>query len=276
MNPSATLLELRPGIFQLSTGDQNGYLIDLGSGSKADEATWVWIDPGPREAVEELVAASADLLGKDLARLGLLVASHLDSTSLGALPELCRKAPKTKILMTQETWNFASLTGIPEARVAIAERFRNGFRLPQAGHGLEILLTPYAQYTAAFLLYESRSGSLFSADFLAGKRDRGRASAWADDCDWPQVAAFQMRHMPCSAALAWSLERIAALPKLEFLCPHHGGMLRGDVLRRFLTRLRTLKVGADLLESPSDERKSASSMADLTFAGQPSCPPPTS
>ena len=262
--------QLGPGIYLLSTGAQQGYLVDLALGSGGNGSTWVWIDPGPAEALPDLLEKTRELLGPELERLALLVASHLDPDALGAIPELCRRARRARVMMPQETWNFASLTGIPEARVVIAERFRHGFRLPETGRGFDVVLTPYSQYTAAFLLYEPQSATLFSADLLAGGGDvQSAAPRWATDCDWPRVAAYQMRHMPCSAAIRWSLEQIAALPRLELICPHHGGLLRGEVMRSFLARLGELPVGADLLAGPGEAAPNLVSSA----AAPPSCQP---
>lgn len=267
-DPPVRLSELAPGLFCLASGAQNGFLLDLGAETGAEGPTWVWIDPGPAEKTAALLEKARPLLGEHLENLGLLVVSHLDSAALGAVPELCRRAPRARVMMTQETWNFAALTGIPEVRVAIAERYRQGFRLSGDTRPLEVVLTPYAQYTAAFLLYDPHSATLFSADLLAGGRgadDHGEL--WARACDWPRVAAFQMHHMPCAAALRWSLERIDALPRLDRVCPHHGGLLQAEVLTSFLSHLRSLRVGADLLPGAEVEFFSREN------AVPPSCPP---
>lgn len=264
------LSALAPGLFCLASGAQNGFLLDLGQEPEAEGPSWVWIDPGPAEITAALLETARPLLGEQLEKLGLLVVSHLDSAALGAVPELCRRAPRARVMMTQETWNFAALTGIPEARVAIAERYRQGFRLSGDGRPLEVLLTPYAQYTAAFLLYDPHSATLFSADLLAGGRDvDDNGELWARACDWPRVAAFQMHHMPCATALRWSLERIHALPRLDRVCPHHGGLLQGEVLTSFMSHLGSLRVGADLLPGAEAELFSGRS------AAPPSCPPGT-
>lgn len=263
MSTGVLLTPLAPGLFCLASGAQNGFLLDLGTDTGTESPSWVWIDPGPAEKTAELLAAAQPLLGENLEKLGLLVVSHLDSAALGAVPELCRRAPRAKVMMTQETWNFAALTGIPESRVAIAERYRQGFRLAGEGRSLETILTPYAQYTAAFLLYDPHTGTLFSADLLAGGRAVDDPGIWARACDWPRVAAFQMHHMPCSTALRWSLERISALPRLERVCPHHGGLLTGAVLSTFLDHLGSLKVGADLLPGA----------AEAEWLSRPAAPP---
>ncbi|MCG8454953.1 MAG: hypothetical protein MI919_01630, partial [Holophagales bacterium] len=206
--PSIAVDRPARGVVRLSGESRNGqgrrrwssHLLELGG-------RWVWIDPGPAEAREPLLATAGEILGS-WDHLGLVVVTCLENEALGNLPEVLSAGQRALALMTLECWSFVELMEVPVDRVLLAGRYRDGLRLGASGARLDIVLHPYIQFTGAFLVREPESGSLFTGGLLASSG----LGPWTSDGDWPAIEEYARRHMPCRSALRWSVDRIRTLP----------------------------------------------------------------
>jgi flavorubredoxin len=226
--------------------DHNSYLLRLSAEPPGDAAPhWLWVDPGGADRLAALEPPVRRLMGDDAPLL--VVATGLAEGAVGALPAVMEHFPQALLLTNFDTWNFLSITGVPEERVRLVERYRPGLRFPGIDRGLQVVANPYGQFTGALLLFEPRSGCLLSGELLAGEAGEARPTLFATQEDWPAIRQLQERRMPCNAALRWTLDRVRQLEGLRWICPQSGPLLHGEVLPDFLRRLEGLPVGADLL-----------------------------
>lgn len=206
------------------------------------------IDPGGTAEFSEVSAKILSLLG-DLQKINLISVNHQDPDVCGSVPLLAsRFATRSLILMTEDTWRLVAMTGLPRERVRYVEKYGGKLSFPQIGHTLEIILSPYCHFTGAFLLFEPRTGCLFTGDLFAGVTlDEQMYPLFATEHNWSGISFFHERYMPCNVALRWIVGKIRQLQGVKMICPQHGSIIPEALIPEFLDRMENLLVGADLL-----------------------------
>ena len=245
-------IEIAPDIFWVSPRQEgrllycNSYLLRLRG--EDEKAVNLLVDPGGTAEFNSVSAKTLKLIG-DFKNLGTITANHQDPDVVGSLPMLMnRLVPHAYVLMTEDTWRLLAMTGIPKDRVRFVERFGGAVRYPAVDRTLQIILSPYCHFTGAFLIFEPRSGCLFTGDLFAGvSMDEAMYPLYATDHHWAGIRFFHERYMPCNAALRWIVGKIRQLEGLEMICPQHGSIIPKELIPEFLDRLENLRVGADLL-----------------------------
>jgi glyoxylase-like metal-dependent hydrolase (beta-lactamase superfamily II) len=226
----------------------NSYLLRLGDPAPGGKAINFLIDPGGTAEFDQVAGKVTEVVGS-FQRVSIVSGNHQDPDVVGSLPLVVnRLAPKSLVLLTEDTWRLIALTGIPKDRVRFVERYRGGLRFPAVDRELKIIPSPYCHFTGAFLIFEPRSGCLFTGDLFAGvTMDREMYPLIATEHHWAGIRFFHERYMPCNAALRWIVQKIRQIEGLRMICPQHGSIVPEELIPEFLDRMESLQVGADLL-----------------------------
>lgn len=224
----------------------NSYLVQLDGPS--GRTMNLLIDPGGTAEFSDVSAKVIKVVG-DLQKINIVSINHQDPDVCGSLPLLANRfAPQSLMLMTEDTWRLVALTGIPRERVRFVEKYGGKMSFPQISRHLEIIPSPYCHFTGAFLIFEPKSGCLFTGDLFAGvSLDQAMYPLHADEHNWSGIRFFHERYMPCNVALRWIVRKIRQLQGVKMICPQHGSIIPESLIPEFLDRMESLLVGADLL-----------------------------
>lgn len=223
---------------------RNSYLrIFKGSGNVAN----MLIDPGPASDLDDLITKVTHVLG-DISKINMVFINHQDPDVVGNLPYLCKINPRTVVLATEDTWRLVSLN-MPPVSFKAVERFKN-FRVSlntHPSHRMQFIPTPFCHFRGACMVYDLESRILFTGDFMGGIAASG---LMASENNWPGIKAFHQLYMPSNEAIRKSIRSIRELnPPPLMLAPQHGGIIQGELINDFLTRMEELPVGMDIILS---------------------------
>ncbi|USD63953.1 MBL fold metallo-hydrolase [Vibrio sp. SCSIO 43136] len=111
--------------------------------------------------------------------------------------------------------------------------------------GLEIQFVPahYMHSSGNFSVYDPQAKILMSGD-IGAALDSADAPMFVEDFDAhiPKMEYFHRRWMPSNQAKSCWIEQVSRLD-LDMMCPQHGGIFKGDDVKRFLDWLDRLDVG---------------------------------
>ncbi|CAH2030989.1 MBL fold metallo-hydrolase [Trichlorobacter ammonificans] len=246
-------VEISNDIYWVGSGSKsflsrNSYLrIFKGSGNVAN----MLIDPGPSSDLNDLITKTTQVLG-DISKINMLFINHQDPDVVGNLPYLCKINPRNVVLATEDTWRLVSLNS-PQVTFKAVERFKN-FRVSlntQPSHRLQFIPTPFCHFRGACMLYDLESRILFTGDFMGGIAALG---LMATEDNWPGIKAFHQLYMPSNEAIRKAVQKIRELtPAPLMLAPQHGGIIQGELIPEFLSRMEELQVGLDIISSLEDK-----------------------
>ena len=111
------------------------------------------------------------------------------------------------------------------------------------GLPLEMIPAHYLHSSGNFNVYDPGHKILMSGDLGSALEDPG-AAIFVDDFDEhiPKMRGFHQRWLPSNQAKMRWVERVRALD-IEYLCPQHGRIFKGENVKRFIDWLEQLPVG---------------------------------
>jgi serine/threonine-protein kinase len=210
------------------------------------------IDPGPPTDLSVVTQKTSAVLGS-LRRLDFVFLSHPDpDVGAGAAP-IQQRAPRARVVCSEDTFRLAQFYGLDPARFLAVESFEGGRCKLATGHELVFVPTPFCHFQGAVMVYDPESRVLFSGDLFGGARSK--ELGWSDK-SWAGVEIFHQLTMPSRRALELAVERVRRLdPPPTLIAPQHGALVTGDDVPRMLEQVSRMSVGLDLMEpSPLDER----------------------
>jgi flavorubredoxin len=239
-------IEILPGLYWVgaSTGDflrRNVYLrVFAGQGVNYS----VLIDPGPPQDMDAVYRKVCAVV-KGPENVSLITLNHQDPDVGASTPQWLRLNPKIMVLMTEDTWRLAQYFGIERRNFKAVERFTDlSVPLPTS-HVLRFIPTPFCHFRGACMVYDTASRVLFSGDLFGGIAS---TKLYADETSWMGIKAFHQLYMPSNDALKLAVSRIRELdPPPIMIAPQHGGVIRGELIERFLHYLEGLVVGLDII-----------------------------
>lgn len=254
-------IEVRPGIHWVGSRNEdsllhcNPYLLTIDRGSK--QAVNIVIDPGSPSEFKITAPKLISTMG-DLKNLSMITINHQD-------PDVClsgavlgsRFAPNAIYLMTENTWRLVAHTGIRKDRVRFVEKFHGLLSFKDTDRELILIPTPFCHFTGAFAIYDVQNRALFTGDLFGGVTlDASMLPLNAGEDNWKGIRMFHELYMPCNKALVHAVEQFEKLdPPVEVICPQHGSIIEGDLVKEFFGRMKRLKVGADLFSDVEDKKK---------------------
>jgi flavorubredoxin len=190
-----------------------------------------------------------------IVNLSAVFLSHQDPDLTANLPSIMSQAPESILLTSIDTWRLVKMYGIPDKRVNTVEKFSTKtIKVLKTGHRLSVVPARYCHFRGSMMLYDLESKILFSGDFLGGVDTRKGEGIYADEDSWEGIALFHQLYMPSTVALKHTIERISMLdPFPEVIAPQHGDIIKGEFIHKFIGRLSSLTVGAELISEADDQ-----------------------
>jgi len=211
-------------------------------------------DPGTKLDLKMLLPFLEREIG-GISELSAIFLSHQDPDLTSNLAHILSEAPSSIVLTSIDTWRLVKMYGIPDKRVNTVESFSTQIiKVLKTGHRLRIVPARYCHFRGSMMIYDYESRILFSGDFLGGVDTKKEDGIYANETSWEGIALFHQLYMPSTVALRHTIERITMLePFPEIIAPQHGDVIKGEYIHKFLGRLSSLTVGAELI-SEADEQ----------------------
>jgi len=223
-------------------------------------------DPGAKADVPALLDALTEIAG-GVDGVGLIFVSHQDPDVASNAKFLVDNAPWSLVLCSVDAWRLIKLVGVPDNRFYLLDNVSpKPLRVRETGHTVVPVPAPYCHFRGSIMLYDPESRVLFSGDLFAGVDTRRGQGVYADEGSWEGVSLFHQIYMPCNRAVRETLARIEALePFPEVIAPQHGDVIRGPLVREFITRLSRVDVGVDMPGADDADKVLAAAAVDAFF-----------
>jgi len=170
-----------------------------------------------------------------------IFASHQDPDIISSLGLWDQAVPDAKLYSPWMWESFLRHFGMENMEyVPIPDP---GMTLNIDGLPLELVPAHYLHSSGNFNVYDPTHKILMSGDLGAALEDPG-APIFVDDFDEhiPKMRGFHQRWLPSNQAKMRWIERVRGLD-IEFLCPQHGRIFKGENVTRFIDWLEQLPVG---------------------------------
>ncbi|WP_428771222.1 MBL fold metallo-hydrolase [Vibrio sp.] len=212
--------------------DTNQYMI-----VHRDQA--ILLDPGGIE----LFSAMLGCVVKEvpIEHIKYLFASHQDPDIISSLG-LWDKALPSAVLHSPWLWEgFIRHFGMESIEYRPIRD--EGGKIQLAGKEIHFIPAHYMHSSGNFSVYDPEAKIMMSGD-IGAALDKPEAPFFVEDFDGhiAKMEYFHRRWMPSNQAKNDWIERVSKL-EIDMLCPQHGGIFRGDNVKRFLDWLYTLEVG---------------------------------
>lgn len=218
--------------------DTNEYLI-----RGKDES--MLLDPGGTEIFPDVVSAVSRIL--PIEQIKHFLCSHQDPDIFSSLPLWMGMCPQAKIYLSWIWSGFVAHYGheyvsqfvkVPDA----------GQRITVAGKDFQLVPAHYLHSSGNFHLYDPELKVLFSGDVGAAILPPGESPVIVKDFN-AHIAfmePFHKRWMPSEKARDHWLDRVRRL-EINYLCPQHGSIFKGDDIKRFFDWFGGLELGSALV-----------------------------
>ena len=168
-------------------------------------------------------------------------ASHQDPDIISSLGLWDQAIPKAQLYAPWMWEGFLKHFGMQSMEYeAIPDR---GMKLQIDKLQLEFIPAHYLHSSGNFNVYDPENKVLMSGDIGAALEEPG-APVFVEDFDHhiQFMRGFHQRWMPSNRAKLQWVERVRTLD-IEYLCPQHGRVFRGDDVGRFIDWFEQLQVG---------------------------------
>jgi len=215
--------------------DTNEYLI-------VGENEALFCDPGGTEIFPQVVSAVSGIL--PLEKIRHFLCSHQDPDVFSSLPLWMGLCPEATIHLSWVWKTFVAHYGHE-----YVDRFQplpdEGGRIYLGRREFEFVPAHYLHSSGNFHLYDPALKVLFTGDVGAALLPEGTTSLFVEDFGQhvSYMEAFHRRWMPSERARDVWLERVRAL-EIDFLCPQHGSIFRGEDVGKFLDWFAGLSLGS--------------------------------
>lgn len=170
-----------------------------------------------------------------------IFASHQDPDIISSLGLWDQAVPDAKLYSPWIWESFIRHFGMENMEfVAIPDP---GMTINVDGLQLELIPAHYMHSSGNFNVYDPVHKILMSGD-IGAALEEDCAPIFVDDFDEhiPKMRGFHQRWMPSNQAKMRWIERVRSLD-IEFMCPQHGRIFKGENVTRFIDWLEQLQVG---------------------------------
>lgn len=216
--------------------DTNEYIIVSG-----EEA--YLMDPGGTEIFPHVLGAVAEHI--NISQIKAFFSTHQDPDIMSSLPLWLGLTPDAKIYLPWLWLDFVAHFG--------EEYSKNFVAVPDEGlsltigtgrHRIDLIPAHYLHSSGNFSLYDPLAKVLYSGDIGASLLPEGYESMFVEDftAHTRLMETFHVRWMASNQAKNDWVKRVRQLD-VDFLCPQHGAVFRGEQVGQFLDWLERLEVG---------------------------------
>ncbi|MCP3674184.1 MAG: MBL fold metallo-hydrolase [Gammaproteobacteria bacterium] len=197
------------------------------------------MDPGGIELFSTMFAMILRYAPAD--EIHHIFASHQDPDIISSLGLWDQAVPDAKLYSPWLWESFIKHFGMKNMEyVGIPDQ---GMTVNVDGLPLELIPAHYLHSAGNFNVYDPAHKVLMSGD-IGAALEEPCAPIFVDDFDEhiPKMRAFHQRWMPSNQAKLRWVERVRSLD-IEFLCPQHGRIFKGENVKRFIDWFEQLQVG---------------------------------
>ncbi|WP_087020092.1 MBL fold metallo-hydrolase [Thaumasiovibrio subtropicus] len=197
------------------------------------------LDPGGIELFSSMLASVIRQVPVE--QVTHLFASHQDPDIISSLG-LWDQALENAKLHSPWLWEgFIRHFGMQ--KIEYAPIPDEGRTLNLGGRELQFVPAHYLHSSGNFHVYDPAAKILMSGD-IGAALDKQDAPMFVEDFKThiPKMSYFHQRWMPSNRAKSDWINRVSKMD-IELLCPQHGGIFRGDDVKRFLEWFDKLQVG---------------------------------
>lgn len=222
--------------------EREPYLIDTNEYVLIKDDKVLVMDPGGMEVFPAVFSSITSEL--DPRNIEYIFASHQDPDILSSLALWLEVNPAIKVF-TSYVWSsfLPHYGGTGEVFISLPDN--GGPLFDFHGLGIQFIPAHYLHSSGNFHLYDETAKVLFCGDIGAALLpNHTNDSIFVQDFeDHIQYAkGFHERWMPSNRAKTKWCERVSQL-EIDFLCPQHGLIYRGDDVKRFIDWFAALPVG---------------------------------
>ncbi len=205
----------------------------------------VLVDPGSEAIFDEMCEAVSKHLS--LAKIKFIFFSHQDPDVSGSIAQWS-VSTEAKFILSSLWVRFMSHYGFMEMNRVIALG-DHGAKLNFGHEYLQFVPAHFLHSPGNFSLYDSRSQILFSGDIGAAivqtQEEYKKVNSFEEHVK--HLEGFHKRYMASSKVCNAWVDKVETL-SLSKIAPQHGFVFEGESVGAFLSWLRELKCGSDLLE----------------------------
>ncbi len=234
MSIDTTLKEIKPGVFFVGSFDPdlrtfdiimntangtsyNSYLV---RGSEGDAI----IDTVKEKTQDQFFAALEKVTDYD--RIRYVVLNHLEPDHSGALPELLRRAPHAKVVVSAKA--KAMVKALYNDDLPL-ETVKGGDKISLGDKTLEFLSTPFLHWPETMMTFMPEQKILFSCDvFGAHYCDERLFNDEVGDFSYAFKYYYDRIMRPYRSYIVSALDTLREVD-FDFIAPSHGPMIRSDI-----------------------------------------------
>lgn len=202
------------------------------------------LDPGGYHSFDRVFANTTQLVEPKQIRGAFL--SHQDPDVVASIVSWLEVQPNMKVYLSALWERFLPHFALPVVPDLVALPDEGATVALPSGARLRMLPAHGLHSPGNFQVYDERARVLFSGDLGAALVPPGEWSLFVADFDKhvPYMDGFHRRFLASTKALRAFLKRVEGLP-IDYVCPQHGSIFRGDDVKRFFDWLGTIEVGFD-------------------------------
>lgn len=208
----------------------------------------ILIDPGSEKVLAEVLDKIFQLT--PLKNIKYIIMHHQDPDITGCFSTLEKLFPageryivthwRTKVLLEHYNWKT------PFYLVDT-----NNWKLLAGDRELEFIFTPYAHFPGAICTFDKKTKTLFSSDIFGSISSKFFFFAEDNEDYYKGVEFFHKHYMPSKYILQYALNQIMEKEPV-LIAPQHGSLLRKDMIKKVVDRLKHLNCGLYLLEAAKE------------------------
>ncbi|MCS7201790.1 MAG: MBL fold metallo-hydrolase [Dictyoglomus sp.] len=221
----------------------NSYLIDISSKNKIYK---ILIDPLPYKYYEEFIKILKESWKKD--DIKFIFISHEESGILSSIPEILKIFPDVTIIASKDMCKYLNIYGIKEEQFHPIEFIPNK-KIKLESNEMYFFHIPFCTSSSSYILYYRDKNILFTGNFLSGFIVRKDGEIFASESSILGIKMFHEYHISNSSVLKNALNIFGMLENIpEITFPHHGYLIRKNLLEKIFKELNDLKVGLEYIK----------------------------
>ncbi len=181
-----------------------------------------------------------------LRNIKYIILHHQDPDIVGCYSTLESLFPKGERFIVTH-WRTKTLLKHYQWKTPFYLIDRHDWKLKAGNRELEFVFTPYAHFPGAFCTFDKKTKTLFSSDILGAISDKFYLFAKDDEEYYKGVELFHKHYMPSKLILNQALDKIEE-KNPELIAPQHGSIIRKEMIKPIINRLRLLDCGLYMLD----------------------------
>lgn len=223
--------------------ERSEHIIDTNEYMIISDGEALIMDPGGTEIFSSVVSAFTEVIS--IQDISMIFGSHQDPDILSSLPLWMGLCPDTKVFLPWMWSGFIAhfdISGVGQFSLIPDEGMDVSFK---SGHKVKLIPAHYVHSSGNYNLYDPEAKILFSADIGAALLPEENTSIFVEDfAEHTQyMKGFHERWMPSNRAKNDWVSRVRKLD-IDFMCPQHGSVFRGEQVGQFLDWFEALEVGS--------------------------------